>query len=109
MTSQEAWNNIVQALIQNPGDYRTVPRVNRRHRWFYAWYEGNAIQVEKARKTEPSCKINKSRNIYYGDFSNVFPYYERWRNGEVGIRNEVRMISRNSTYIFALITRFCSL
>lgn len=47
--------------------------------------------------------MSKQRSISENDFLQVFSYYDRWINGEVGIRYEVSRRSRNTAYIFALI------
>ena len=46
------------------------------------------------------------RTISKKDFQFVHSYYDRWVNGETGIRHEASRKSRNTAYIFALIDRF---
>jgi hypothetical protein len=49
------------------------------------------------------------RTISKKDFLFVHSYYGRWVDGETGVRHEVTRKSRNTAYIFALISRFADL
>lgn len=50
--------------------------------------------------------VAKIWEITKDDFLNVAGYYERWKNGETHLRQEVREQSRNTAYIFGLISKF---
>lgn len=62
--------------------------------------------VENAKLHNPSSKLSQRRKIIKKDFLKVFLYYHRWANGESNLRQEVRLISRNTAYIFALLSYF---
>lgn len=36
----------------------------------------------------------------------VYSYYSKWADGNVGVRDEVRRQSRNTAYVFALISYY---
>lgn len=108
MVELELWKKIIGELTSNPDDFKTVPRINREPVWFYAETDGENIYVDKARHEILSCRIAIKRRIKYADFKIVYGYYQRWNDGEIGIRNEVRQLSRNTAYIFALISHFNS-
>lgn len=106
MNANDAWDSVITYLKSNPGDFKTVPRINRSPLWFHAMIEGQRILVDNARQNEPSSRIAVPRSIRFNDFELVHSYYKRWESGEVGIRDEVRRQSRNTAYIFALIKYF---
>jgi hypothetical protein len=64
------------------------------------------IYVKNSTCHIPSTKMSQPRKISKKDFETVYPYYHRWANGERYLRQEVRMLSRNTAYIFALIAYF---
>lgn len=106
MAELELWKRIIGELTSNPDDFKTVPRINREPVWFYAETDGESIYVDKAHQKRPSCQIALKRRIKYSDFETVYRYFQRWNVGEVGVRDEVRQLSRNTAYIFALISQF---
>lgn len=106
MTGKEAWQKVVTELEVAPGDYMTVPRIRRDPLWFYAETDGSYIFITSARQKMPSSRIAIKRKITMVDFEVVHSYYSRWSKGEPGVRDEVRQLSRNTAYIFALIDHF---
>ena len=107
MNSQEAWNSIISGLAISTEDYSTVPKINREPLWFSAILNENYVIIDRAKNNIPTCKINSPRIITYPGFETVYPYYKKWRLGQVGVRMEARQRSRNTAYIFGLIERFC--
>lgn len=103
MESSEAWRYIVNELIKQPREFNTVPRINRRSLWFTARIVNDRVEVYNSSDNQPSCNMTEPREIAYKDFAKVFSYYSRWDSGEPGVRDEVRRVSRNTAYIFALI------
>lgn len=101
MESEQLWNKITETLSLNADELQTKTGL-----WFKAYRENNKLYVDRSEKT-PSCSINMRRPITKDNFMLVHPYYERWVNGEAGIRQEVKKISDNPYYIFALIEK-CS-
>lgn len=104
MTSMESWQNLITYLNSNPHDFSTVPKINREKLWFFAETDGKYIFIKNAQRQRPSCQLSTTRRITYTDFDVVYSYYQRWASGEVGVRDEVRKKSRNTAYIFGLIT-----
>jgi len=64
------------------------------------------LYVDNTPDKNPSVQLNGARKITKDDFINVAGYYERWKNGETHLRQEVREQSRNTAYIFGLISQF---
>lgn len=62
--------------------------------------------MNKAIENSPSSKISNQRQISKKELLFVYSYYDRWVNGEVGIRQEVSSKSRNTAYIFAIIDKY---
>ncbi len=106
MTEREAWQKIITELSATPGDFKTVPKTRREPVWFFAKTDGDNIYVNNAKQMRPSSRLTTPRIITYADFNTVRSYYSRWSSGEVGVRDEVRQLSRNTAYIFALIDYF---
>lgn len=106
MLPVDLWKRIICQLSIESCDFKTVPKINREPVWFNAESDGESIFVDRARHNQPSSQIATKRKITYSDFETVFEYYQRWRHGVIGIRNEVRQLSRNTAYIFALISYF---
>jgi len=106
MGATEAWQKIITGLLQIPRDLKTVPKIKRDPLWFYASTDGSFIYVNNAVDKKPSCNLTASRKITYKDFEIVYQYYSKWVSGEVGVRDEVRRRSRNTAYIFALISYY---
>lgn len=106
MTAREAWQKIITELSTTPGDFKTVPRIKRDPVWFYAETNGDNIYVDNARQKRPSSRLAMPRKITFTDFETVNSYYSIWSAGEVGVRDEVRQLSRNTAYIFALIAYY---
>ena len=106
MSADMVWDNIITRLNDKPAEVSTVPSNNKEPLWFNAFIENGALFVENAINHRPSTHMSKSRKISKKDFDTVYSYYHRWANGERYLRQEVRTLSRNTAYIFALISRF---
>lgn len=74
--------------------------------WFRASSDNEKLYVDRAKYNRPSSELSTQRSISKNDFLFVHSYYDRWINGEVGVRHEVSRKSRNTAYIFALIGKF---
>ncbi|OPX45064.1 hypothetical protein CLHUN_12960 [Ruminiclostridium hungatei] len=103
MTSEEAWKKIIDKLSIDPDDYKSVPQINRIPVWFSASTDKEFIFINSAKMESPSSKITTPRKIVFSDFDQVYAVYASWADGEKGARSEVRKISSNTAYIFALI------
>lgn len=101
MNSEQLWNSIVFGLSSSEEELQTTTGL-----WFRASSENDKLFVEQAVNHSPSSDLTKPRTISKRDFSFVHSYYDRWTNGEIGIRHEVSRKSRNTAYIFALIDSF---
>lgn len=106
MDPEQVWVNIVAGIAMNPQDLPTVPKNARQPLWFYAYIHRGFLFVQKSNTNEPSAKISTRRRINYDDFDVVYTYYHRWLSGEKNVRHEVSRLSRNTAYIFALISKF---
>lgn len=103
MIGENTWSKTLAHLRNNPTEVATVPSNNRGPLWFKAYIENGDLYVQKSESHNPSTKLSQRRKILKDDFLTVYSYYHRWANGERHLRQEIRMLSRNTAYIFALI------
>lgn len=101
MNGETLWNQIVEVLPVSGEEIQTTTGL-----WFNASSYDGRLYVDKAVNHTPSSELSMQRPISKKDFLLVFSYYERWVNGEVGVRHEVSRKSRNTAYIFALIDKY---
>lgn len=102
MTGEVLWNRITSELSQSKEEIKTL----RKGLWFRASSENGKLYVDRATDNTPSSEISMQRPISKNDFLFVYSYYDRWLNGEIGVRHKVSRKSRNTAYIFALIDKF---
>lgn len=101
MGGEALWNRIVKVLPVSGEEIQTTTGL-----WFNTSSDDGRLYVEKAVEHEPSSELSMKRSISKKDFLLVFSYYDRWVNGEVGVRHKVCSKSRNTAYIFALIDKY---
>lgn len=106
MSADRTWNVIVSSLENKTVEIPTVPSNRREPLWFKAYLENGNLYVNNSDINMPSTNMSMQRKISREDFDTVYAYYERWSNGERYLRQEVRLLSRNTAYIFGLITHF---
>jgi hypothetical protein len=106
MDFEKLWEQILHSATKDAVDVPTVPQNNRTPLWFKAYTKEACLYVDNASDKSPSVRLSGARRITKDDFLNVAGYYERWNNGETHLRQEVRKQSRNTAYIFGLITQF---
>ncbi|WP_312701860.1 hypothetical protein [Sedimentibacter sp.] len=102
MNGEVLWNRITSELHQSEKELKTL----KQGRWFIASYSNGKLYVDRAKNNAPSSEISTQRQISKEEFLFVHSYYNRWLNGEVGVRHEVSRKSMNTAYIFALIDKF---
>ncbi|NLO90337.1 MAG: hypothetical protein GX088_08485 [Clostridia bacterium] len=101
MSDEALWSRIISELSSSGEELQT-----RTELWFRTTAKRDSLFVDRAAENILSSNLSKPRIITKKDFLFVYSYYDRWVNGEKGVRKEVSMKSRNTTYIFALIERF---
>lgn len=106
MGFEKLWNKIMNELASGSIELHTVPSNRRTPLWFVASRDNDTVMISKAEKHNPSVKVSAQRMIRKKEFLTVASYYERWNAGERDLRQEVRLLSRNTAYIFGLITAF---
>ena len=106
MPGEHVWDKIMISLENNPTEISTITQNDREPLWFKAFVKNSHIIIENAEIHRPSTNLTNRRRITKKDFLLIYPYYRRWINGEIGIRNEVRDLSVNTSYIFALIVKY---
>lgn len=106
MTGENSWTKIITALTDNSTEVVTVPSNKKEPLWFKSYIENGNVYVKNSETHSPPTKMSQPRKITVEDFLTVYAYYHRWANGERHLRQEVRMLSRNTAYIFALIAHF---
>ncbi|WP_423800791.1 hypothetical protein [Neobacillus sp. SAB-20_R2A] len=103
MDAKTLWEKLIKKARVSEFETHTVPQNNNTPLWFQVGVQGSYLVISKARSKTPSVNLSRDRKINFKDFELVHSYYERWKNGETGIRYEVSRKSRNTAYIFALI------
>ncbi len=106
MDFESLWNRILDAANEQPFDVATIPKNNRKPLWYKVYTKETYLYVDNTSNKTPSVQLSGARKITKKDFLNVARYYERWKNGETHLRQEVRDQSRNTAYIFGLISQF---
>lgn len=101
MSAEALWNIVVSGLSTSGEELQTTTGL-----WFRASSYDGRLYVDKATDNTPSSQLSMQRSISKKDFLFVHSYYDRWVNGESGVRHEVSRKSRNTAYIFALIDKF---
>lgn len=101
MSGEALWNIIISGLSSSGEEIQTTTGL-----WFRALSHDERLYVDRATDNTPSSELSMERSISKKDFLFVHSYYDRWVNGESGVRHEVSRKSRNTAYIFALIDRF---
>lgn len=97
MKAEEVWEALIGEGVANPIELKTKTGLH-----FKLVSNGEFLTVFKS-EMEPSSKLKSPRPIYKENFVKVFPYYERWVNGEKGLSKEITAITVNSVYIMAAI------
>lgn len=106
MSADQVWSEIMTSLNGKSIELSTIPSNNKEPLWLTAFIENEDLFVNNAVNHKPSTKMSVKRKISKKDFDTVYSYYHRWANGERYLRQEVRILSRNTAYIFALISKF---
>lgn len=101
MSGEALWGRFITGLSTEGEELQTTTGL-----WFRASALGERLYIDSATEHTPSCNLSKQRSISKKDFLFVYSYYDRWVNGAMGVRHEVSRKSRNTAYIFALISRF---
>jgi hypothetical protein len=106
MTSQQAWNTIVDKLKGERKEFPTVPIVKRTPVWFSAVVNGEIILIDKAITHQPSSKLTVPRKLKYTTFQKIYPLYLRRENGEQ-VSVEAGSATVNQVYYYSLIKHLC--
>jgi len=101
MGGEALWNRIIGVLPFSGEEMQTTTGL-----WFKASSNGSRLCVDRAVENAPFSKLTMKRSISKKDCLLVYSYYDRWVNGEVGVRHEVSRKSRNTAYIFALLDKY---
>jgi len=101
MNGETLWDRILSSLSSSEEELKTTTG-----RWFRAFSLSDKLFVDRAQNHTPSSELSMKRSISKKDFLIVYSYYDRWVNGETGVRQEVIGKSRNTAYIFALIDKY---
>lgn len=104
MNSQELWEKVIDRAKEMEFEIHTVSKRNRTAKWFLVGTDEKVLIIDNAKVNRPSVELNTIRRIGYNDFDVVCQYYIRWLGNETGIRREVTGRSRNTAYIFAIIS-----
>ena len=75
MSTEIAWNNIIQYLKGKNTEFPTVPKTKRVPVWFSASTDGNVIFIGKALTNQPSSRLSMERKLTYKIFEKVYPFY----------------------------------
>lgn len=92
MRGKTAWNSVISGLSCSAEELQTSTGL-----WFRSSSERDKLYVDRAIHHSPSSNLTMQRAISKKDFIFVYSYYDRWVNGETGIRYEVSRKSRRKT------------
>lgn len=106
MTSQQAWNKIIEKLKEHQTEFPTAPITNKTPIWFSAIVDGEIILIDNAVNHQPSSKLTVPRKLKYKTFQKVYPLYLRRENGEQ-ISAEAASVTVNQVYYYSLIKHLC--
>lgn len=109
MDFEKMWDSILEKITFESIDVCTVPQNNRAPLWFCVSTNNLQLIVDNCPNRASSVKLSSARTITKKDFLNVAKYYRRWSNGDTYLRQEVREQSRNTAYIFGLISHSLAL
>jgi len=101
MNGETLWNHVTSVLSSSGVEIQTTTGL-----WFTASSRDGRLYVDRAIYNSPSSELSMKRAISKKDFLFVHSYYDRWVNGEVGVRHDVSRKSRNTAYIFALLDKY---
>lgn len=104
LRGDQAWKIVLNEL-KNPKDVQLIRQSGKGTLWIHASSASQAIQIMTAKFNSPSSSA-KPRAIGKDEFMSIYYNYYPWRTGEMS-REQAKGNSRNSSYIFALIHRFC--
>jgi hypothetical protein len=105
MTSQQAWNTILDKLKLNRMEFPTVPITKRTPVWFSAMVDG-VILIDNAMAHQTSSKLAMPRKLKYKTFQKVYSLYLRRENGEQ-VSAEATSVTVNQFYYYSLIKHLC--
>jgi len=99
------WERIISNLVSKPIEIQTILLNSKEGIWFSANSIYGDVIITKAQKNKPSSKIKYPRKISEYEFIKLYPYYCKWKTKDVK-REYIRNLSKNTSYIFALINYF---
>lgn len=103
MKCKDEWLKILNYIGVNGKEIGIFTIVNRVKSYFTVKVDGENLVVSNANTLKPSCKINMNRSITYKQFEDIYDLYDRYINKENGIREKMRDLSNNSSYIISII------
>ena len=102
MNAEYLWEDLLHRISPSI-ELHTIPTNKRTPRWFKVQTVKNNLIITPSEINRPSVELSSARTITFRDFDLVYGYFDKWSQGQVGIRHEVSRLSRNTAYIFALI------
>jgi hypothetical protein len=102
---QNIWLKIIKDLSYNPRDLHTVPKINKKPLWFYAYSDGNFIYIDNAKEHLPSSNISGIRKLSLSEFERMYPIHKRREQGE-SVSKEAQKASINQVYWYSIF-EFC--
>ncbi|WP_100013057.1 hypothetical protein [Lentibacillus sediminis] len=104
MDAEQLWNLIHQRDYEF--EIHTVTKNHQKPLWFAVRPAEEVLLIKPATFQKPSVSLSKERKIGLKEFERVHAFYDRWQDGEKGVRSKASNASKNTAYIFALIARF---
>jgi hypothetical protein len=100
---EELWENIVSVLELDfkPIEIQTMGE----GLWFSVRSKDGIVLIDKSHINKPSSELNGTRKINEKEFLEIYPYYQSWTK-EKSFRKAMQELSRNTSYILALINHF---
>ena len=98
------WKRIVSELSKAK-DIPTLRLKTTKAIYFSAHSESGRVVISKSKIKQPSSTLKKPIKISEEKFSEIYPYYQPWKKGEIQ-RQSMQDLPRITSYILALINNF---
>lgn len=99
----EIWSKIKSNIGEKGKEIKTFSITNRKPKYFFVKVVNDSLIVSRSFKNEESCNINTPRTITYKQFEEIHKLYDLYIKREKGIREKMRNLNNNTTYIISII------
>ena len=98
----ELWKKLVLKCESKSVEIKTIRLNSTKGLWFKINIINDNVIVTNSEINKPSVKLVNQRIISKSNIIKLFPYYQKWKKGEI-YRETIRNISINTSYVFGLL------